>query len=542
MKNKQALLYASLLLLSSTFANAAASDKDDGPRPPRRAAKRVRIDSQGRILPDHAAAAASTLVDAPTSTDAKRPRGVAQAAAYLPSRNPSDTAAVAGLSFLSSDSSDTTAAIAAGVALLSSYPSDTAAAEGLGGARLSSSSSSSVVADQGLDPEFYAEIMFARALELCLGKEVPRDFQEGYRLLDHAARLRHPAAEYGMARMLYHGYGRDKDFETAFHYLSRSAKQKYPQAMYMLFELYSSGEDVPQDDKIAQKYLMDSANRGYNRAQYELGRRLSYDKSNPANRKLAFHYLTCAAKEGFPGAQSMLEEIFGAGESASGSLEISSPAAAPTRRISIPSLTEVYPGLPSESRGNPGASAAAAAARPYPLPRLGRRPVNPASSDPRFARPPFAAAAAAAFAGQQVLHLGRGSGLFPVLPQLPWMDESAAGSYPLPHSAGGGGMPRLLPAPPGLFPVLPGMDSRFARPPFAAAAAFAGQQVPHSAGGMPRLPINRVLFSGVPQVTQRSLAPRTADESAAASAAAGPYPLPRSADERAPGINTEHLG
>ena len=165
----------------------------------------------------------------------------------------------------------------------------------------------------------------------------------------------------------------------------------------------------------------------------------------------------------------MLEEISRAEKSASGSLEISSPAAAPTRRISIPSLTEVSPELSFESRGNPGESAAASA-------------------------------------GQQVPHSDRG--------------------------------PRLLPVSSGLFPVLPGMDSRFA----AAAAAFAAQQVPHSAGGMSELPINRVLFPGVPQVPQRSLAPRTADESAAGAALAGPYPLPRSTDERAPGTNTGHLG
>ena len=317
--------------------------------------------------------------------------------------------------------------------------------------------------------------------------------------------------------------------------------------MFRLYTLYSYGEGVLQNAGIAQRYLMGSVNRGYSEAQYELGRRLSYDKSNPANIKLAFHYLTQAAKQGCPEAQSMLEEISRAEKSASGSLEISSPAAAPTRRISIPSLTEVSPELSFESRGNPGESAAASAGQQVPHSDRGPRllPVSPEllplppgllpvlpGMDPRFARPPFAAAAVGPYP------LPR-SGRRPVNPAPLGSRFSAAAAasvgQQVPHSDRG---PRLLPVSSGLFPVLPGMDSRFA----AAAAAFAAQQVPHSAGGMSELPINRVLFPGVPQVPQRSLAPRTADESAAGAALAGPYPLPRSTDERAPGTNTGHLG
>lgn len=99
-------------------------------------------------------------------------------------------------------------------------------------------------------------------LAMILIKQEQKDYVMIAKLLERAAKLDHPNAQYNLAVMYQKGDGVEKDMQKALFWYEKAAEANLAIAQYNLGMLYFEGTVVPKDEKKAKELWQKAANQG----------------------------------------------------------------------------------------------------------------------------------------------------------------------------------------------------------------------------------------------------------------------------------------
>lgn len=99
-------------------------------------------------------------------------------------------------------------------------------------------------------------------LAMILIKQEKRDFVTISKLLEQAAKLDHPNAQYNLAVMYQKGDGVEKDMQKALFWYEKASEANLPIAQYNLGMIYFEGAIVPKDELKAKELWQKAANQG----------------------------------------------------------------------------------------------------------------------------------------------------------------------------------------------------------------------------------------------------------------------------------------
>lgn len=99
-------------------------------------------------------------------------------------------------------------------------------------------------------------------LAMILIKQEPKDYASISRLLEEAAKLNHPNAQYNLAVMYHRGDGVEKDIQKALFWYEKASEANLAIAQYNLGMLYFEGSVVPKDEQKAKELWQKAADQG----------------------------------------------------------------------------------------------------------------------------------------------------------------------------------------------------------------------------------------------------------------------------------------
>lgn len=99
-------------------------------------------------------------------------------------------------------------------------------------------------------------------LAMILIKQEKKDYRMIAKLLEQAAKLDHPNAQYNLAVMYQKGDGVEQDMQKAFFWYEKAAEANLAIAQYNLGMIYFEGAIVPKDEVKAKELWQKAANQG----------------------------------------------------------------------------------------------------------------------------------------------------------------------------------------------------------------------------------------------------------------------------------------
>ncbi len=126
----------------------------------------------------------------------------------------------------------------------------------------------------------------------------------------HAARQRHPYAQYQVGNCFRTGLGSIKNCNWAVQWFREAGAQGHVEAQYVLGTCYARGEGIDQDMQEAAKWYNKAAEQGHAESQFQLG---VYEENRTfliRNIEVALKWYTKAAEQGHARAQLHLGKHF----------------------------------------------------------------------------------------------------------------------------------------------------------------------------------------------------------------------------------------
>lgn len=116
-----------------------------------------------------------------------------------------------------------------------------------------------------------AKAQYLLAKCFCIGKGVPRSYEDSYTWFTRSGEQGYAAAQYEVGKLCELGHGTEKDYSAAFHWYEKAAEQEHPDAQTQLGNCYFRGKGVEKDQKKALFWFEKAAEHGNAKACYLAG-------------------------------------------------------------------------------------------------------------------------------------------------------------------------------------------------------------------------------------------------------------------------------
>lgn len=90
-----------------------------------------------------------------------------------------------------------------------------------------------------------------------------KDYDEGLKFIQQAAKANYVEAEHTLGLMYINGDGVVRDYSKAFYWFTKASRANHTRALYDLGAMYKNGEYVEKNEEIAKQLYIMSANKGY---------------------------------------------------------------------------------------------------------------------------------------------------------------------------------------------------------------------------------------------------------------------------------------
>jgi TPR repeat protein len=155
--------------------------------------------------------------------------------------------------------------------------------------------------------------MFSLAMFAMQGRGGLKDHAEAVRLLEEAAKLKHPLAAYDLGLLYLQGQEVSQDYGRAASLFQLAADAGNPEAQYALANMYKEGQGVPKDIARYAELLAKASIAGNLEAMVEFGIAQFNGTGTPKQQTAGAQLLLKAAQRGSPIAQNRIAHILSAG-------------------------------------------------------------------------------------------------------------------------------------------------------------------------------------------------------------------------------------
>lgn len=149
-----------------------------------------------------------------------------------------------------------------------------------------------------------------RALSLISDTDTPENRAEAVRLLEKAAGVGYPPAQFQLGSMRERGFGVERSYEAALDLYRKAATKNYIPAELAVARFYGTGLSVARDMAERKKWLLRAAGHGSPVAEYLLGNIGYFGMDEPRDFLAAAEWYRKAANRGYPNAQVQLAIMY----------------------------------------------------------------------------------------------------------------------------------------------------------------------------------------------------------------------------------------